>query len=155
MADIAEEKPAAVEANIPAAPASMPPQQAPVTPPAPVEELPAWMQDLEEEKPAAAEANIPPAPPAAAPQQPPAAAPVPKIETGGLPSWLRGLDEEKEHEPAAATGEGLPAWLRDETGEAVAEPTKIQPTRPTDWHPVESKEPEQAAAASPAPVTPP
>jgi hypothetical protein len=31
----------------------------------------------------------------------------------------------------------LPAWLRDETGEVVAEPVKIEPTRPTDWKPSE------------------
>ena len=32
--------------------------------------------------------------------------------------------------------------MRDETGEIVAEPTKIEPTRSTDWHPVEEKKPE-------------
>jgi hypothetical protein len=117
------------------------------------EELPAWMQNLEEEKPA--EAGIPPAPEAsleateatewmsAIEQQPePAAQEPPKIETGSLPSWLRGLEEEKAAEPAIAAEEDLPAWLRDQTGEIVAEPTRIEPTRATDWQPVEAKEPE-------------
>jgi tetratricopeptide (TPR) repeat protein len=60
--------------------------------------------------------------------------PVPRTETGGLPSWLRGLDQ---GEAGAATRDDLPAWLRDDTGEVVAEPTKIEPTRAEEWQPVE------------------
>jgi len=43
--------------------------------------------------------------------------------------------------------------MRDETGEVMAEPTKIEPTRPTDWHPVEEKQPEpQAPTPQPEPM---
>jgi tetratricopeptide (TPR) repeat protein len=51
-----------------------------------------------------------------------------------LPNWLRGVDEEA-RKPATGSLSGLPGWMRDETGEALAEPTKIEPTRPTDWQP--------------------
>jgi hypothetical protein len=49
----------------------------------------------------------------------------------------------------------LPAWLRDETGEVLAEPTRIQPTRATDWQPAETREPEpetQPSQPEPEPV---
>jgi tetratricopeptide (TPR) repeat protein len=49
-------------------------------------------------------------------------------------------EEEKAVTPTAMDAD-LPAWLRDETGELVAEPTKIEPTRATDWQSVE-KQPE-------------
>jgi tetratricopeptide (TPR) repeat protein len=126
------------------------------------EELPAWMQSLEEEKPA--EAGLPAAPEAsleaaeatewmsAIEQQPePAAQEPPKVETGSLPSWLRGLEEEEAAEPAIAAEEDLPAWLRDQTGELVAEPDRIEPTRAADWQPVEAKEP-QPEPTIPEPV---
>ena len=53
-----------------------------------------------------------------------------------IPSWLSELDQEEEQAvtPTAMDAD-LPAWLRDETGELVAEPTKIEPTRATDWQP--------------------
>jgi tetratricopeptide (TPR) repeat protein len=58
-----------------------------------------------------------------------------------LPGWLRGVDEETRL-PDTGTLRGLPGWMRDETGEVMAEPTKIEPTRATDWQPVEEKQPE-------------
>jgi tetratricopeptide (TPR) repeat protein len=120
----------------------------------PADELPAWMQSLEEEKPV--EEGVPTAPEAslesteatewmsAIEQQPePVVQEPPKIETGSLPSWLRGLEKEEEtQEPTFAEQGDLPAWLRDDTGELVVEPTKIEPTRATDWQPAESQQPE-------------
>jgi tetratricopeptide (TPR) repeat protein len=58
---------------------------------------------------------------------------------------LSGVDDE---EKTPMTGE-LPSWLRDETGEVVAEPTRIEPTRADEWQPVESTE---APVAVDAPV---
>ncbi len=37
----------------------------------------------------------------------------------------------------------------------MAEPTKIEPTRTTDWHPVEKAKPPEPAPSIPEPVTPP
>ncbi|HSL46615.1 MAG TPA: tetratricopeptide repeat protein [Anaerolineales bacterium] len=114
----------------------------------PPEELPAWMQDIEQQKlaeegaAASSEASeeIPEATEwmGAIEEEPkPVSQEVPRIDTGGLPSWLRGLDEEESERATFGAQEDLPAWLRDETGELVAEPTKIEPTRATDWQPVE------------------
>ncbi|HAV76296.1 MAG TPA: hypothetical protein DCX53_02980 [Anaerolineae bacterium] len=68
-----------------------------------------------------------------------------------LPSWLSGFDEEKTKAPADFGD--LPAWMRDETGELVAEPTKIEPTRATDWTPADGEKPE--AIDAPPPVAEP
>jgi len=65
-----------------------------------------------------------------------------------LPSWLDDLDKEETKGPAFPESDDLPAWLRDETGELVAEPTKIEPTHPTDWMSAEHKE----AEATPPPT---
>ncbi len=136
------------------------PEEIPPQPAQPVqsEELPAWMQNIEDEK--AAEEIIPPMPVsdiAAEPsekeapeesewmrsiEQEPIAPTTPKVETGSLPSWLRGLDKEDAEQFKFAAEEDLPSWLRDETGEVVAEPTKIEPTRATDWQPVEAQQSE-------------
>jgi hypothetical protein len=73
-----------------------------------------------------------------------------------LPGWLSGLDED-ESKPEAVTGsDDLPSWMKDDTGELVAEPTKIEPTRPTDWAPEEQAKDEKVedveeAAPLPAP----
>ncbi|HSB02117.1 MAG TPA: tetratricopeptide repeat protein, partial [Anaerolineales bacterium] len=122
----------------------------------PADELPAWMQNLEEPEPQApaAESTIPVALPEEFEEKQPVAQEAPKPQTGGLPGWLSDLDKEETQQPAIASDESLPPWLRDETGEVVAEPTKIEPTRATDWHPVEVKQPEPAPSA-PEPVVPP
>ena len=74
-------------------------------------------------------------------------------ESDDLPGWLDGLDEEEESQtPDVPDSEDLPAWMRDETGELVAEPTKIEPTQPTDWTPAEEKKKEDVAEASPPPT---
>jgi hypothetical protein len=73
---------------------------------------------------------------------------VPRIDTGGLPSWLRGIDQGEE--PSAAQAD-LPAWLRDDVSEVAAEPTRIEPTRAEEWQPV--AEPEPAFEEQPAPLS--
>ncbi|MCI0551580.1 MAG: tetratricopeptide repeat protein [Anaerolineae bacterium] len=126
-----------------------------------IPDLPAWMQNIDEETTPAAESTAPageaedssawlgsadePVPPSFVSAQD-----SPKPETGSLPSWLRGLERTESQEPASSPQDDLPAWLRDETGEVVAEPTKIEPTRATDWQPAESIQPEPAAQ-EPAP----
>ena len=57
-----------------------------------------------------------------------------------LPSWLAGLDEDKEQpQPAASVDSDLPEWLRD-INEQAGEP---EPTAPTDWAPADAAEPSQ------------
>ena len=57
-----------------------------------------------------------------------------------LPSWLAGLDEDKEQpQPAASVDSDLPEWLRD-INEQAGEP---EPTAPTDWTPADAAEPSQ------------
>jgi hypothetical protein len=137
------------------------------------EELPAWMQGLEEERATDTDFNIAAIATAAnteekepvvdtewmsAIEQESVMEAVPAEETAKppaeeLPSWLGELDQEQEQvvTPSAMDAD-LPAWLRDETGEVVAEPTKIEPTRATDWQPVEAKQPEpEAPPAMPEP----
>ena len=152
------------------------PEEVPPPPAQPIqsEELPDWMQNIEEEK--ATEESIPPMPVSDIVAEPseketpeesewmrsieeepvePVVPTTPKVETGSLPSWLRGLDKE-ETQSIFGSQEDLPAWLRDETGEVVAEPTKIEPTRATDWQPVETQQPEpELEASAPEPVAPP
>ena len=136
------------------------PEQAAV--PAESEDLPAWMQGIEEEKTSETDLNIPALDATArtgvkepvvdtewmnAIEQESVVESVPaeveKTPTEELPSWLSELDEEKEQAvtPTALDAD-LPSWLRDETGEVVAEPTRIEPTRATDWQPVETTQPE-------------
>jgi len=75
-----------------------------------------------------------------------------------LASWLSELDQEKEQAVTATpTDSDLPSWLREESGEGVAEPTLIEPTRATDWHPVETRAPEsesEPVAREPEPQPP-
>ena len=126
-------------------------------------DLPAWMQDIGEEStpttestPSSREAKDSsawlgsaeePAPPSFVSAQD-----TPKPETGSLPSWLRGLEKKETQESSSSPQDDLPAWLRDETGEVVAEPTKIEPTRASDWQPAETTPPEPAAVEEPEPV---
>jgi tetratricopeptide (TPR) repeat protein len=88
------------------------------------------------------------------------AVPAPAAEEDeGVPNWLKGIEDESSVVSTSLPQDDLPAWMRDETGEVVAEPTKIQPTRPTDWHPIEEKQPEPPAPVlqeepKPQPVAP-
>jgi hypothetical protein len=120
------------------------------------EDLPAWMQDIEREAPAV-EPGLPQREMAEEPEQVRAfeqEAPTPSTvsaEEEEIPSWLSELDKEPEQAVTpTAMDSDLPSWLRDETGELVAEPTKIEPTRMTDWQPIETKEPEP----KPEPIVP-
>jgi tetratricopeptide (TPR) repeat protein len=73
------------------------------------------------------------------------------------PDWLKGIEEESRLHTGSL--EAPPAWMRDETGEVVAEPTKIEPTRATDWKPADAKaeappQPKPEPAAPPKPKKP-
>ena len=107
------------------------------------DDLPAWMQSIEEEKTDSGTGSIVPAAEAEVSSDEPVLSEGPKMDTGSLPSWLRGLDQEGVEESAK---DDLPAWLRDETGEVVAEPVKIEPTRAADWQPMDAAEPESYVA---------
>jgi tetratricopeptide (TPR) repeat protein len=101
-------------------------------------DMPAWMRNIEREEPPVVESPIP-------------VQEVEESQESGVPSWLSDLDKE-ETVIASSNADDLPSWLRDETGEVVAEPVKIEPTRPTDWKPADTKQPE--IEYSPPPVEP-
>jgi tetratricopeptide (TPR) repeat protein len=116
--------------------------------------MPSWLQGLDEEKAPVAESVVP------AQEAVDESDWMTKIEEPvaesalvagdeDVPSWLKGIDEESSVVSIGLPQDDLPAWMRDETGEVVAEPTKIEPTRATDWHPIDEKRPEP-----PAPVVP-
>jgi tetratricopeptide (TPR) repeat protein len=134
------------------------------------EELPEWMQGIEEDNAPATDLNLPAIEPTAgsgekepavdtewmsaidqpAPAESAAAGEEESKEPAEeLPSWLSELDQEQEQvvTPGALDAD-LPAWLRDETGELVAEPTRIEPTRATDWQPALAQQPEPEAPLS-------
>ena len=167
MQGIEEDKASETAFNIP-----VPGEPEQAAQPTESEELPAWMLGIEEEKEPETDLNIPaleataktgekePAvdtewlsaieqehvmESAAAEEE------AEKTPTEELPSWLSELDEEKEQvvTPTALDAD-LPSWLRDETGEVVAEPTRIEPTRASDWQPVETKQPESQPDVQPA-----
>jgi len=127
-------------------------------------DLPAWMQNIDEETFPATESTIPEKEardtsvwPASLDEPAPRSSSqdAPKRETGSLPSWLRGLEktESQAQESASTPQDDLPAWLRDETGEVVAEPTRIEPTRATDWQPAQTAETSQPEPPAPEPVS--
>ncbi len=129
-------------------------QETPKAEEMPSEELPEWLRGLEEEKAAAAETAIP----AREAEKPTQVSSIGEVsasvesrsEVEEIPSWLKGIEEERPVAPSLS--EELPAWLLDETGEVVAEPPKIEPTRPADWHPVEEmKEMAQTETLQPKP----
>ncbi len=130
------------------------PEEEPITSAPPAEELPAWMKDLEEEEARALETAVPMEEAEKASEEmgvieePVAESPAPASEA--LPEWLKGLEEEEELPSLPATEE-LPAWMRDETGEVVAEPTRIEPTRPSDWMPADEAREEATQPPPPAP----
>ena len=61
-----------------------------------------------------------------------------KAEEEGIPSWLSELDKEEERPVSLSADEDLPAWLRAEE----TTPAATEPTRPSDWHPIEEKQEE-------------
>jgi hypothetical protein len=108
-------------------------------------DVPAWLEGIEEEEKAI---------PAATgefdwmnqiEEQPAASAPSAAKAEEDLPAWLRGVDEET-HRPTTGALRGLPGWMQDETGEVMAEPTKIEPTRATDWRSAPPQREEQPLA---------
>lgn len=143
-----------------------------------LEDLPDWMQGIEDEQERATDLNLPAIGSTAQPSEKeptvdtewmsaieqesvmesaPADEDAAKTPAEELPNWLSDLDKEKEQvSTPTARDTDLPSWLRDETGEVVAEPTKIEPTRASDWQPVETKQPEAEvppAELEPEPVT--
>jgi tetratricopeptide (TPR) repeat protein len=107
------------------------------------EGLPAWMQNIEQEELPAVEATAPASEPqpeaeVKVPAEEPVAMEESKFEEESIPSWLAELDKEEEKPVSVAADEDLPAWLRAEE----AAPAAAEPTRPTDWKPVEEKQPE-------------
>ena len=128
------------------------------------QDLPAWMQDIDQETSPAAESIVPEKDtqdrsiwPATLdePVSRSSGQDEPKRDTGSLPSWLRGLEKpgSQAQESASSPQDDLPAWLRDETGEIVAEPTRIEPTRATDWQPAQPVEKSQDEPSAPEPVS--
>jgi tetratricopeptide (TPR) repeat protein len=114
------------------------PEEEPITLETSTGDLPDWMQDVSEEV------------PESEPAVPMEEAETPSSEPEELPSWLRSLEEE-EAAPSIPASDDLPAWMRDETGEVVAEPTKIEPTRSSDWAPADEVKEETAETPQPAP----
>jgi tetratricopeptide (TPR) repeat protein len=106
---------------------------------APVDDTTSWLGSLDEQEETPVETE------AAVPVEEEAAE---SVSDDSLPDWLSGVDE---NVPAASASDDLPAWLRDDTGELVAEPTKIEPTRATDWSPVDEEKSEAVEPLPPAP----
>jgi tetratricopeptide (TPR) repeat protein len=106
-------------------------------------DLPAWMQNLEQEESATtgfdilAEELEPESQRQAATQEPVTMGEA-KPEEESIPSWLSELDEEEEKPVTATADDDLPAWLRSEE----SAPEITEPTRTSDWQPVEEKQPE-------------
>ena len=67
-----------------------------------------------------------------------------KTKPEDLPSWLEGLDQQDEQEPATAS-QDMPGWLKDEAEQEV---TELEPTTPDDWKPADEAEPAQAIPPS-------
>jgi tetratricopeptide (TPR) repeat protein len=170
MQGIEEEKAAETVYNIPVSDIAARAAEEEAAPALEPEGLPEWMQGIEEYEAHKTDLNLPAVEPTAETREKEpvidtewmsaiekesameAAATdegTAKAPTDEIPSWLSELDQEQQ--PATtptAPDADLPSWLRDETGEIVAEPTRIQPTRATDWQPAETKQPEPEAQPS-------
>jgi tetratricopeptide (TPR) repeat protein len=101
-------------------------------------DIPAWMKDIDQDETSDAERTAPvqEAQPTAAEMQ---------AEETDVPSWLGDLDKEERSAVSAsalANDDDLPSWLREDTGDVVAEPLTIEPTRPSDWKSAEPQQPE-------------
>jgi uncharacterized protein Smg (DUF494 family) len=106
-------------------------------------DLPAWMQNLEQEESSTTKFDIfaeEPKPESQwqATTEEPVTMGESKPEEEGIPSWLADLDEEEEKPVTATADDDLPAWLRAEE----SAPEITEPTRASDWQPVEEKQPE-------------
>ena len=128
------------------------PEPAPIPEATSSDDIPEWLQGLEEEQPPVAESVVPAASSNAEEEldwlnaiEEPVVAPTPEPEAENLPSWLKGMDEETKVSESIPQ-DALPAWMRDETGEVLVEPTRIEPTRPTEWQPITEKGPEPSAS---------
>jgi hypothetical protein len=134
-------------------------EEGPVTP-SESETMPAWMQDSSEEKVGSVETAVPSAEAEISDwltevEEPTAEAEIPsqgKAYSEELPGWLSDLDKEEEEASKVSNTADLPQWMRDETGEVVAEPTKIEPTRSTDWHPVTEEKVDETPLTEPEPA---
>jgi len=114
------------------------PEEEPITLDSTTDDLPSWMESVSEEEVTETESSAPMEEAEAVDESP---APVEASTSDEeMPSWLSGIEEEEA--PSIPVSDDLPGWMRDETGEAVAEPTKIEPTRSADWKPVDEKEDE-------------
>ncbi|HSG44075.1 MAG TPA: tetratricopeptide repeat protein [Anaerolineales bacterium] len=141
-------------------------EEKPVAPTSSDEDADAWMRTLDESEPTPEPEHTPtetssgdddvmawmeredtPVPEADAPESEAAEA------SGDLPGWLSSLDEDEAKPAAVPESDDLPAWMTDDTGELLAEPTKIEPTQSTDWSPAE--EPKEAVPAEEVPSPPP
>ncbi|HSO12807.1 MAG TPA: tetratricopeptide repeat protein [Anaerolineales bacterium] len=125
-----------------------PEEEEPITFGSTADNLPAWMQVTGEEEFPAIQSTVPMEEAEAFVESP---APVRESVSEDMPSWLSGLEEGEQAAPAITASDDLPAWMRDETGEVVAEPTKIEPTRASDWTPLDEK---KAEMVEPPPPTP-
>ena len=123
---------------------------------APMDDMPAWLQGLDQEEevqPLVAESAV--SAKAADeeltwlnPVEEPVASQEVAPQNENLPSWLQGVDEETRSSEVLPQDD-LPAWMRDDTGEILAEPIKIEPTRSTEWHPITE---EKSESPAPPPV---
>ncbi len=109
------------------------PDESPITADSSASDLPGWMQGVSEEEVAETESAFPMEEAEFVPES---TAPAPEPVLEEVPDWLSGLEEEEQTQ-AVALSDDLPDWMSDETGEVVAEPTKIEPMRSADWKPVE------------------
>ena len=123
------------------------PEQEPITLDSTTDDLPAWMHRVGEEEAPEIESASQVEEVEAVEESP---VPVEESVSEDVPAWLSSLEEE-EQTPPTQESEDLPAWMRDETGEVVAEPTKIEPTRSADWKPVDEKKAEAVQTPPPAP----
>ena len=130
------------------------PEQEPITFDSAADELPGWMKGIGEEEAPETEPAVPMEEAEVADEVPVLAE---ESAAEDVPAWLSGLDEEEQTSSVVQGAEDLPAWMRDETGEVVAEPMKIEPTRSADWKPVDEKKAQEVepVQSAPQPVPPP
>jgi tetratricopeptide (TPR) repeat protein len=97
-------------------------------------EVPDWLSGLDNEKESDADSWQPPA-------STPDLQPVSIAPSDPLPDWLA----DSESADSGDDDDDLPPWLHREKYEEEGVPALAKPTSPTDWQPVESKQPVQQA----------